>query len=476
MQPLNFPFDNCNMKLKIKSIHTIPLALVVMLSMVAFIDINNLDNYANQGKPAYILKDNTMPGNPISDKGATLGRVLFYDKQLSVNRTISCASCHKQEYAFGDTAVKSKGLNGGSTGRHSMRLVNSRFGDEIKFFWDERAASLEDQSSQPIQDHIEMGFSGTQGDPDLDSLIRRMNQLDYYPKLFKWVFGDANITETRIQRALAQFVRSIQSFDSKYDLGRAQVLNEGQPFPNFTPQENQGKQLFLAPVGAGGAGCQGCHRAPEFDIDPASRNNGVVVNPGGGFDFTVTRSPTLRNVFNPSKILNGPLMHTGSFNSMLAVLSHYNNIPLVSGNNNLDPRLAPGGVPQNLGLTTPQVDAITAFIQTLTGNDIYTNPKWSNPFDANGNLSLIGFNTGIANAEKLEAKCYPNPATSVVNFDLPHGDYSLIVFSASGQKVLEKEVKTNGNLNIEDFRTGVYFFEFMNEKGEVVARKQVIKK
>jgi len=94
---------------------------------------------------------------------ATLGRVLFYDKQLSANGAIACASCHKQEFAFSDTAQQSVGLNGGLTGRHSMRLVNSRFADEVRFFWDERASSLEDQTTQPIQDHVEMGFSGENG-------------------------------------------------------------------------------------------------------------------------------------------------------------------------------------------------------------------------------------------------------------------------------------------------------------------------
>jgi cytochrome c peroxidase len=112
------------------------------------IDLNHLENYAQQGKPGYITKDNTG-SNGITNEGATLGRVLFYDKNLSINNSISCASCHKQSLAFGDTAVASIGVNG-LTGRHSMRLVNARFGMETKFFWDERASSLENQTSQPI--------------------------------------------------------------------------------------------------------------------------------------------------------------------------------------------------------------------------------------------------------------------------------------------------------------------------------------
>src|SRR5690606_26634194 len=163
------------------------------------------------------------------------------------------ASCHQQQFAFSDTAKLSIGLNGGLTGRHSMRLINSRFADEVKFFWDERATSLEDQTTRPIQDHIEMGFSGTNGQPDLDSLIRKLNRMDYYNILFEFAFGNDEITEAKMQSALAQFVRSIQSFDSKFDAGRAAAASDNVQFANFTQQENQGKMLFLMPppMGAG---------------------------------------------------------------------------------------------------------------------------------------------------------------------------------------------------------------------------------
>ena len=151
-----------------KKITLIALMALSLLGIRGTIDLNNLLNYAGQSKPAYIQKDNTPVANPITNAGATLGRVLFYDKNLSVNNTIACASCHQQRFAFGDTALQSLGLTGGLTGRHSMRLVNSRFAEESKFFWDERAASLEVQTSRPIQDHVEMGFSGANGDPDFD--------------------------------------------------------------------------------------------------------------------------------------------------------------------------------------------------------------------------------------------------------------------------------------------------------------------
>lgn len=358
------------------------------------IDLSNLDNYENQPIPNYINKDNTPGNNPITDDGATLGRVLFYDKKLSVNNTISCASCHQQAFAFGDPDIASTGVNG-TTGRHSMRLINARFGVEQRFFWDERAASLEQQTTQPIQDHAEMGFSGANGDPDLDSLIRKMEDLSYYQDLFTFVYGDNQITENRIQLALAQFVRSIQSFDSKYDAGRAVVNNNNAPFPNFTPQENAGKALFMAPpqfnnqgarVG-GGIGCQGCHGAPEFDIVPNSANNGFigVIGAPGQQDLTNVRSPSLRDLFNTAGSLNSPLMHEGlPFNT---VVSRYN---LMQNNPNLDNRLRPGGNPQRLNLTAAERTELEAFIKTLSGTNVYTDPKWSDPFDPNGDIVILG--------------------------------------------------------------------------------------
>ena len=175
------------------------------------LDLNNLANYANQTIPTYITKNN-VNGNAITDKGATLGRVLFYDKNLSSNNTVSCASCHKQEFAFSDTDVASTGVNG-TTGRHSMRLINTRFATETKFFWDERAINLETQTTMPIKDHAEMGFSGENGDEDFNALLTKLNAIGYYKELFKFVYGSEEITETKIQLALAQFIRSIGVMD-----------------------------------------------------------------------------------------------------------------------------------------------------------------------------------------------------------------------------------------------------------------------
>jgi cytochrome c peroxidase len=367
---------------------TTPSYEAVKAAFGSKIDLNNLANYENQTKPNYITKDNTR-ANVITNAKATLGRVLFYDKKLSIDNSVSCGSCHKQEFAFGDTELASKGVSGGLTGRHSMRLINARFAAEAKFFWDERANSLEEQTTKPIQDHAEMGFSGQNGRPNLATLITKLEAVTYYNELFQFVYGSKTITEAKLQECLAQFVRSIQSFDSKYDAGRAAVANDGQNFPNFTAQENTGKGLFLAPpmfdgrgsrIG-GGLGCGGCHNAPEFDIDPNSGNNGIIgVLNGTGIDINNTRTPTLRDLTNASGNPHSPMMHTGGIATLQAIIGHYGTINLAAGNTRLDPKLRPNGFGQQLNLTAAEVNAVIAFLKTLTGTNVYADAKWSSPF------------------------------------------------------------------------------------------------
>lgn len=354
------------------------------------IDPTSLANYAAQTKPNYLnpVKDNTG-GNTITNAKATLGRVLFYDKNLSIDNSVSCGSCHKQEFAFGDTAIQSRGVAGGLTGRHSMRLINARFAVENKFFWNERAATLEAQTTQPIQDHAEMGFSGQTGRPNFAALVTKLQAVNYYKELFQFVYNDATITEPRMQECLSQFIRSIQSFDSKYDVGRATVPNDNVAFANFTAGENAGKNLFLAPPNfdatgnriGGGLGCGGCHNAPEFDIDPNSRNNGIIGAIGSTtLDLLNTRAPSLRDLINANGNPNTAMMHTGVFTTIQQVIGHYGNINVAPGNTNLDNRLRPGGVGQKLNVTAQEVINVVAFMRTLTGTNVYVDAKWKNPF------------------------------------------------------------------------------------------------
>ncbi|MFK8111794.1 MAG: cytochrome-c peroxidase, partial [Rubripirellula sp.] len=195
--------------------------------------------------------DNQPASNPITDHGATLGRVLFYDPTLSANGTTSCASCHKQEHAFTDDRKLSIGFDGKAVTRNSMSLVNARYYPNGRMFWDERADSLEAQVLMPIENEIEMGHQ-------LPELVSQLQADPIYPPLFASAFDDGKVTKARISKALSQFVRSIVSFRSRYDLGLAQVADPRDPFPNFTDEENLGKQQFF-----GRALCSTCHLEPH---------------------------------------------------------------------------------------------------------------------------------------------------------------------------------------------------------------------
>ena len=339
--------------------------------------------------PSYVQLDNRI-GVAIDDKKATLGRVLFYDKNLSFNNSIACASCHQQNAAFGDTSSRSIGLDGGLTGRQSMRLANLRFSSEGKMFWDERAISLNDQVTQPIQDHIEMGFSGLQGQPGMNSLLAKLDSIPYYNELFSWAFGNKSASETFIAEALTDFVSSIESFDSKYDQGVQASGTINGPFPNFTTEENHGLELFLTPAQlnssgirtGGGIGCAGCHSPPEFSIGAGIHNNGVdhVAGDPSGFDTTNTKSPSLRDVLNSSGTPNTPMMHTGDFLEFTTIIEHYNEVIPDVNNTTMDPRLAKGPSVVKMELTTSEREDLESFVMTLTGSALYSDVRWSSPF------------------------------------------------------------------------------------------------
>ena len=338
-------------------------------------------NYSNPALPQYLLTPNiqgqinTPVNNPITDWGATLGRVLFYDKNLSFNKTIACASCHKQAFSFADPVQKSKGFNGGLTGRNSMSLIDAKYYPLGRYFWDQRAATLEAQTLMPIQDAVEMGMT-------LTELENRMKTLPYYPTLFTKAFGDNNITSNRISLSLSQFVRSIVSYQSKFDAGR-QTIPPGQdfvapPFPNFTPEENRGKQLFFSQL----TNCATCHGTETFTA-PNAKNNGLdQVSTDLGFG-AVTGNPVDNATFKVTSLRNveltAPYMHDGRFNTLEEVIEHYNSG--VKANVNLAVQLrGPGGLPRVLNLTAQEKAALVAFLKTLTDRNILTDVRYSNPF------------------------------------------------------------------------------------------------
>ncbi len=352
------------------------------------IDLDNLFDYENPVVPAHVGAANQVT-NPVTNEVATLGRVLFYDPALSIDDTISCASCHQQSNAFSDTATVSTGVEGGQTGRHSMRLINTLYSDEAAFFWDERAVDIEDQVTDPIRDHNEHGFSGQNGRPTFDDLITKMEALDYYQELFNFAFGTPEITEERMQSALGQFVNSIVSFDSRFDEGRSQVADIFAPFPNFTFDENEGKNIYMAGPQDQGAGCRRCHADPEFSVFELSGHIGVIGVAGdpNATDLTNTKSPSLRDVVKADGSTNGPFMHDGSLTTIREVIDHYANIPVPTTEplrtefmNTIDPQLVQFGQVETLTLSDLEKDQIEAFLRTLSGQNVYTDPKWSDPF------------------------------------------------------------------------------------------------
>lgn len=322
--------------------------------------------------------DNTPADNPITNHGATLGRVLFYDKQLSANSTIACASCHKQDKGFSDDLKLSLGFNGGKTSRHSMSLLNARYYQRGRFFWDERASTLEEQVLMPFQDTVEMGMT-------LAQVVSKVKAQPFYPALFLKAFGSEEISSPKIAKALAQFVRSMVSYTSKYDIGRAQVANPGAMFPNFTPEENMGKNIFFQPIQNGGAACFGCHTTEAFigaNIGP--QNNGLdatsTTDLGAGAVFP---NPNFVGKFKTNSLrnieLSAPYMHDGRFATLEEVIEHYNSG--IKAHPNLAPPLKdPNGNPIRLNLTQAQKSALLAFLKTLTDNTVASDPKWSNPF------------------------------------------------------------------------------------------------
>ena len=335
-------------------------------------------NYSNPSLPNFFANqfiqksDNTPVDNPTTNWGATLGRVLFYDKKLSVNNTISCSSCHIQKFGFSDTAKLSKGFNGGSTKRHSMGLTNAMFYFEKKFFWDERANTLEDQVLMPIQDPVEMGMQ-------LDSLVQKLKNIDYYPGLFYKAFGSNVIDSTKIARALAQFVRSMVSYRSPFDEGMSLVMDRLDDFPNFDSSENRGKRIFFKPATIN---CSGCHTTEVF-IGDVARNNGISFTnmdygvggiSGNTLDNFTFKTPSLKNI-----ALRPPYMHDGRFSSLEQVIDHYSSG--ITNSTNLDPhfRIAGGGVFQFNFTIQEKIDLI-AFLKTLTDKKMIEDEKFSSPF------------------------------------------------------------------------------------------------
>jgi cytochrome c peroxidase len=356
--------------------------------------------------------DNTPADNRLTNAGATLGRVLFHDRQLSRNNTVACASCHLQRVGFSDPRQFSIGFERGRTTRNAMSLTNLRYtnlkGTRPGFFWDERAPTLEAQALMPIQDQLEMGM-------DLKVLEAKLQKLPYYPPLFDTAFGSPKVSSDRIAKAIAQFLRSMVSLDSKFDravkvAGTLRVpsapvadasdgtrsvpstlADYSSDFADFTAEENAGKSLFINGVGGiAEVGCAFCHLPPTFGM-PKAMNNGLELkykdrglgaldrppnDPLAPTNEGKFKAPSLRNI-----ALTAPYMHDGRFKTLEEVVEHYS--AGVRPHENLglafDEQDRERGV-SGFRFTGEQKAAVVAFLKTLTDEGFVSDPKYSDPF------------------------------------------------------------------------------------------------
>lgn len=351
------------------------------------------------------LQDGFSPfgDSTLKNEVATLGRVLFYDQRLSLNYRVSCGSCHRQQYAFGDNRERSLGFVNDFTGRNTQQIVNA--GLQKGLFWDLRERVLDHMVLQPIANHQEMGLSDTL------EMENRIRSASYYAPLFADAFGSEEVTTHKIGLALAQFVKSIISVSTKYDYGLKAVVDGGQalapqfePFPNFTPLENAGKEAFFRTFF-----CSQCHGGPNFNgFNPnfiQEANIGLdetYTDPGvAGTDFETGQPnngkfkiPSLRNI-----AVTGPYMHDGRFKSLEEVVEFYNSgiqaHPQLSPElrhqsivgNHIGPAIPDDQeiidgrmIPMRMYMTGEEKAGIVAFLRTLTDQEMITHPKFSDPF------------------------------------------------------------------------------------------------
>lgn len=304
--------------------------------------------------------------NPLTIEGIELGRILFFDKRLSGNNSISCGSCHSQNLAFSDgISLSNIGVSGNVLPRHSPALINLAWATN-GLFWDGGATNLESQAFAPLTSVDEMH-------QNLTELEYELKQVPNYVKQFKLVFNDV-IKSVYVVKALSQFQRSLISGNSKYD--KYIRKEEGATLSN----------LELAGLNLVNSKCRSCH-AGELFTDYSYHNNGIdsdFTDDHEGIyqgryrvtqipsDMGKFKTPTLRNI-----MLTAPYMHDGRFKNIDEVLDHYN-----SGLKNsitVDQMLFQNSTQLGIPISLNEKEAIKAFLNTLTDNDFISNKKFSNP-------------------------------------------------------------------------------------------------
>jgi cytochrome c peroxidase len=283
--------------------------------------------------------------NPYSAGKAELGRYLYFDKRLSADDTVSCASCHSPQFGFTDGAPVSTGIRGQRGGRSAPTVINRVY--SLAQFWDGRAGTLEDQAKGPIANPIEMGSTH-------DAVVAKLESIKGYRPLFAKAFGDEEITIDRMAQAIACFERTVLSGNAPYDRYKA-----GNKNAMSTPQV-RGMKVFYDK-----AQCDRCHEGSNFTLN-AFANIGVGIDKPepdvGRFvvtkdprDWGVFKTPTLREIEHTA-----PYMHDGSLKTLDDVVEYYNKGG--TPNKNLDANI------KQLHLSNQDKSDLVSFLKALSGD------------------------------------------------------------------------------------------------------------
>lgn len=315
--------------------------------------------------PAYAKKyigDAPVPAdNPMTVEGVALGRKLFYEKMLSNDNTMSCASCHRQENAFDDPRPFSQGTNGTFGGRNAMAIVNAAW--EKHLFWDGRRSSLEGQAHDPVTNPIEMANKWPE-------VVTRLQNNELYPDLFFKAFGTKTVDSDLVVKAIAQFERTFVSFNSKFD----KYYYQGDSMV-FTQQEKNGLAIFTTK-----GMCNNCHVMNSLLTDREIKNNGLDTDPlddglmkftGLSTDRGKFKVPTLRNI-----AVSAPYMHDSRFATLEEVVEFYSS-GIKQSSPNIDEHMPDFN--SGLGLTTQEKADLVAFLKTFTDQAFLTDTRFSNP-------------------------------------------------------------------------------------------------
>lgn len=303
---------------------------------------------------------------------AMLGRVLFYDKHLSVNNAISCGNCHKQEWSFSDNVDFSTGYNGLKTKRNTLPLIDvGAFGELFlqgrgTLLWDGRESDVNKVVLRPVGNHIEMGIE------DMDALAVKIANLPYYKKLFLKAYGDSQVTVSRLGESLGLFVKSIIVKNAKLDDAKRGLVQ-------LSPMEVEGEKLFKTKYQ-----CGECHGRFAEGYNGAEFNNiGLDITPKDMGRYVITQQDSDMGKFRLPNLDNikftAPYMHDGRFKTLDEVLDFYSTG--IQPSAKLDHRLRDkNGNPVRMNITPQERQAIIAYLEARSDYTILTNPAYSNPF------------------------------------------------------------------------------------------------